>query len=126
MTSKQKPGSIKRKTNHTKALRQLSESFRFKEIIGSAGLAFYLFDIDKNGVMNVVELNNFFENYNHELTTAQQKNMLKNMDGDGNGRADFQEFITCLIFVKFDLDKNGGLSVDEVLTHLVNTKTTFE
>ena len=65
--------------------------------------------------MNVVELNNFFENYNHELTTAQQKNMLKNMDGDGNGRADFQEFITCLIFVKFDLDKNGGLSVDEVL-----------
>jgi calmodulin len=100
--------------------------------------AFDMFDIDKKGTISVDEIYRVMKNFGNEMTKAEIKEMIADLDQDNSGELDFEEFVTFIkrtettedvdedeevikAFKTFDRDNNGYLSLDEfrhILTNL--------
>ena len=97
--------------------------------------AFELFDKDKDGIITAKELGNVMKSLNHDPTEYELNEMIAEVDIDGNGQIDFEEFV-CLMnkrsketdteeevinaFKVFDKDGQGLISSNE-LYHIMTT-----
>jgi len=103
---------------------QLSEEqiSEFKE-------AFSLFDKDNDGTVTTHELGTVMRSLGQNPTEAELKDMINEVDADGNGTIDFPEFLTMMArkmratdseeeikeaFKVFDKDGNGYISAAEL------------
>jgi calmodulin len=97
--------------------------------------AFELFDKDKDGTITAKELANVMKSLNQDPTEQELNEMIAEVDIDGNGQIDFEEFV-CLMnrrsketdteeevinaFKVFDKDGQGLISSTE-LHHIMTT-----
>ena len=97
--------------------------------------AFELFDKDKDGTITAKELANVMKSLNQDPTENELNEMIAEVDIDGNGQIDFEEFV-CLMnkrsketdteeevinaFKVFDKDGQGLISSSE-LYHIMTT-----
>jgi len=115
-TKSSKPASEARK-NLTK--QQISE---FEE-------AFAMFDSDGDGTITTKELGNVMRSLGQEPTDQELRDMINEVDTDGNGEIDFEEFLDLLVkkmgeddpeeemkqaFRIFDKDNNGTIDANEL------------
>lgn len=97
--------------------------------------AFEMFDKDKDGTITAKELLNVMRSLNQEPTEQELNEMINEVDVDGNGRIDFEEFVSLMnrrsketdteeevinAFRVFDKDANGLISSTE-LRHIMTT-----
>ena len=97
--------------------------------------AFEMFDKDKDGTITTKELANVMRSLNHDPTEDELNEMIAEVDLDGNGEIDFEEFVTLMnrrsketdteeevlnAFKVFDKEGNGLISVTE-LRHIMVT-----
>lgn len=92
--------------------------------------AFSLFDQDGDGCITVVELGSVMNSMGQKPTLQELHDMINEVDEDGNGSIEFEEFITLmakkaqsgkeaeeellLAFQVFDKDNSGTISSDEL------------
>tara|TARA_B100000035_G_C20822037_1_gene474688 strand:- start:227 stop:661 length:435 start_codon:yes stop_codon:yes gene_type:complete len=94
--------------------------------------AFSLFDKDGDGVVDVKEIKSVMKSLNLNYTQQNIKDMIDDIDVNGDGFIDFDEFITMICkksstsdnelkeaFKVFDKDGNGSISASE-LKHVMN------
>ena len=79
---------------------------QIKDFFAMAAAHFYRFDVNENGIMNVTKLQSYCEDNNLSISDSQIKNVMQNLDQKGNGRIDFHEFMTYILFMKYDVGKN--------------------
>lgn len=121
-------------TKHNLSEDQIAE---FKE-------AFSLFDKDGDGCITTKELGTVMRSLGQHPTEAELADMVREIDTDGNGQIDFNEFLNMMIikmkdvitedeireaFLLFDNDGNGYISSAElrhVMTSLGETLTDEE
>lgn len=92
--------------------------------------AFHLFDTNGEGVMELKELNVALRSLGLELEKQELKQLITEADKDQSGKIDFVEFLaiirkmvgykmskedTSAVFDKFDIDKTGEISVDNLV-----------
>jgi calmodulin len=97
--------------------------------------AFEMFDKDKDGTITTKELANVMRSLNQDPTEEELNEMIAEVDLDGNGEIDFEEFVTLMnrrsketdteeevlnAFKVFDKEGNGLISVTE-LRHIMVT-----
>ena len=97
--------------------------------------AFELFDKDKDGTITIKELANVMKSLNQDPTEYELKEMIDEVDIDGNGQIDFEEFVSLMnkrtketdteeevinAFKVFDKDGQGLISCNE-LYHIMTT-----
>jgi len=97
--------------------------------------AFEMFDKDKDGSITAKELANVMKSLNQDPSEQELHDMIAEVDYDGNGRIDFEEFVTLMnrrsketdteeevinAFKVFDKDANGLISSTE-LRHIMTT-----
>jgi calmodulin len=58
--------------------------------------AFDMFDKDHNGKITLKELGHVMKSLNQEPTESELKEMISEVDIDGNGEIDFEEFVTLM------------------------------
>jgi calmodulin len=101
--------------------------------------AFDMFDKEGNGTISVDELYQAFKNLGNDFTFEQVEEMVREIDADGSGEIDFEEFLSLIkkvnednneideedavirAFRTFDKDRNGYLDCREfryILTRL--------
>ena len=95
--------------------------------------AFNMFDKKKDGVITLKELSNVLRSLNLDPTEEEIKEMIDEVDLDGNGEIDFEEFVTLMnrrsketdieeevlnAFKVFDKEGNGLISNTE-LRHIL-------
>ena len=95
--------------------------------------AFNMFDKKKDGVITLKELSNVLRSLNLDPTEEEIKEMIDEVDLDGNGEIDFEEFVTLMnrrsketdleeeilnAFKVFDKEGNGLVSITE-LRHIM-------
>ena len=93
--------------------------------------AFSLFDKENKGMIGVEELGIVMRSLGHNLSEEEVKDMINEVDADGNGTIDFIEFVSFLArrlkdseaeeelkeaFKKFDKDGNGLLNEADIKT----------
>ena len=78
---------------------------QIKDFFAAAAAHFYRFDVNENGIMNVTKLQSYCEDNHLPLSDSQIKNVMQNLDQKGNGRIDFHEFMTYILFMKYDVGK---------------------
>ena len=98
--------------------------------------AFELFDKDKDGTISAKELANVMKSLNQDPSEHELNEMIKEVDLDGNGCIDFEEFVTLMnkksketdveeevinAFKVLDKDGQGTISTSE-LKHLMTTQ----
>nr|XP_043610451.1 probable calcium-binding protein CML20 isoform X2 [Erigeron canadensis] len=91
--------------------------------------AFELFDTDGNGTIDAKELSNAMRALGFEMTKEQINDMIADVDKDGSGAIDFDEFVYMMTdkigersskqelskaFNILDHDKNGKISVSDI------------
>ena len=97
--------------------------------------AFELFDKDKDGTITAKELANVMKSLNQDPSEQELNEMIAEVDIDGNGNIDFEEFVTLMnrrsketdteeevinAFKVFDKDGQGLISSTE-LRHIMTT-----
>ena len=97
--------------------------------------AFEMFDKDKDGTITAKELANVMRSLNQDPSEAELIEMIAEVDQNGNGKIDFEEFVTLMnrrsketdteeevinAFRVFDKDANGLISSTE-LRHIMTT-----
>ena len=97
--------------------------------------AFSLFDKDKDGTITSRELGTVMRSLGQNPTEAELRDMVKEVDADGNGTIDFSEFLTMMArklkdvdtedelkeaFKVFDKDGNGFISAAELRHVMTN------
>ena len=104
--------------------------------------AFDMFDSNKTGHITAEDIYNVMRNMGNELPLEEIKGMIADLDHDGSGEIDFEEFITFMqmtqsteeltdeeevirAFMTFDKDGNGWLSMDEFKHILCNLGDKF-
>jgi len=106
--------------------------------------AFSLFDKDGDGCITTKELGTVMRSLGQHPTEAELADMVREIDVDGNGQIDFNEFLNMMVmkmkdviteeeireaFLLFDNDGNGFISAAElrhVMTNLGETLTDEE
>lgn len=58
--------------------------------------AFMLFDKDNNGTIDTSELGTVMRSLNMNPTDTELKDMINEVDGNGNGSIEFEEFVAML------------------------------
>ncbi|XP_073134384.1 uncharacterized protein [Henckelia pumila] len=86
--------------------------------------AFGLFDINGDGSITIEELGSVLRSLYPNLTEDELRDMIHEVDTDGNGTIEFPEFVNLMemdadddlreAFNLFDKDKNGYISADEL------------
>jgi calmodulin len=99
------------------------------EQIGEFKEAFSLFDKDGDGSITIQELGTVMRSLGQNPTEVELKDMIREVDADGNGTIDFSEFLNLMArkmkdtdsdeelkeaFKVFDKDQNGFISAAEV------------
>ena len=99
--------------------------------------AFEYYDKDGDGIITLKELSSIIRNFGKNPTDKQLQEMMDEIDIDGNGTIDFNEFITLIIkqmkdldleeemkeaFNVFDKDGNKSLTSHEMRTIFLNLK----
>jgi len=98
--------------------------------------AFEAFDKDRDGYITIKEISAYVKAIGQPPTEGEVKDMINEVDVDGNGSIEFIEFITLMarkmrdadtfredlkeIFDVFDLNKDGGIDKDE-LKHIMTS-----
>ncbi|XP_072991807.1 calmodulin-1-like [Typha latifolia] len=97
--------------------------------------AFLLFDRNGDGYISLEELNTVLQSLGQNPTNEELHDMIKEVDMDGNGTIDFEEFLNLMAkkmketdadeelkeaFDVFDKDKNGFISPSELRSVLIN------
>ena len=97
--------------------------------------AFDMFDKDRDGVITAKELANVMRSLNQDPTENELREMIEEVDINGNGNIDFEEFVQLMnrraresdteeeiiqAFRVFDKDGNGTISANE-LRHIMST-----
>lgn len=97
--------------------------------------AFEMFDKDKDGTITARELSNVLRSLNQDPTEQELQEIIAELDYDGNGKIDFDEFVTLMnrksketdteeevinAFRVFDKDGQGLISSSE-LRHIMTT-----
>ncbi len=106
--------------------------------------AFQLFDKDSNGKITTFELGVILKKLGYNPSPEDLKDMIKEVDTDGNGNVDFQEFLELMshkmadhddeeemheAFKIFDRDNNGYVTRDDfkvIMNHLGEAMTPDE
>ncbi|KAL1484242.1 hypothetical protein MTO96_032688 [Rhipicephalus appendiculatus] len=106
-----------------------------QEVIKELREAFELFDKDANGKISTKELGNVMRTLGQNPTEAELKDMIAEVDTDGDGTVDFREFLAMMTkksrsadtvdeireaFRVFDRDGNGYINATE-LRHVMTT-----
>eukprot|EP01126_Amoeba_proteus_P002058 TRINITY_DN1064_c0_g1_i1.p1 TRINITY_DN1064_c0_g1~~TRINITY_DN1064_c0_g1_i1.p1 ORF type:complete len:137 (-),score=44.24 TRINITY_DN1064_c0_g1_i1:182-592(-) len=89
--------------------------------------AFYMFDKNRDGSISVNELSQVLRNLNQAATDAEINEMIRQVDKDGDGEIDFEEFVSMMAnakcsteeemrqaFAVFDSDGNGFIDKKEL------------
>lgn len=115
-----------------------------EEKIAEFRCAFQLFDKDSDGRITTVELGDILRKLGYNPTPEDLKDMIKEVDIDGNGNVDFQEFLELMshkmkdhdseeemleAFKIFDRDNNGYVTKDDfkvIMNHLGEAMTPDE
>ncbi|KAL3846704.1 hypothetical protein ACJMK2_017672 [Sinanodonta woodiana] len=115
-----------------------------QEQLGEFKEAFSMFDKDGDGTITTKELGTVMRSMGQNPTEEELANMIDDVDVDGNGRIDFNEFVTMMVanmkdiyseeglreaFRVFDRDGNGLISLAElqyVITNLGDKLTDAE
>jgi calmodulin len=99
--------------------------------------AFNMFDKDGSGAISSKEFMKVLKNLGQSVTKEEASNIMKDIDADGSGEIDFDEFITYMrkvkiqeeineedavirAFMTFDVDKDDVISLDEFRHILCN------
>ena len=93
--------------------------------------AFAVFDKDRDGSITVREVRSVMESFGQEATDTQLENMIKEVDLDGNGKIELEEFLTEVPKIKrraeikeafslFDTNKDGKIGSKELSHALLN------
>ena len=97
--------------------------------------AFDMFDKDRDGSITAKELTNVMKSLNHQTSDLEIQEMINEVDIDGNGKIDFEEFVSLMnrrtketdteeevinAFRVFDKDQNDTISSTE-LRHIMTT-----
>jgi calmodulin len=97
--------------------------------------AFDMFDRDRDGSITTKELSNVMKNLIRDISDAEIKQIIQEVDIDGNGIIDFEEFVVMMnrrnresdaeeevinAFRVFDTDSDGIISSSE-LRHVMTT-----
>ena len=78
---------------------------QIKDFFAEAAAHFYRFDVNENGIMNVSRLQSYCQDNDLPLSDSHINNVMQNLDLKGNGRIDFHEFMTYILFMKYDIGK---------------------
>eukprot|EP01126_Amoeba_proteus_P050154 TRINITY_DN5904_c0_g1_i1.p1 TRINITY_DN5904_c0_g1~~TRINITY_DN5904_c0_g1_i1.p1 ORF type:complete len:127 (-),score=31.14 TRINITY_DN5904_c0_g1_i1:239-619(-) len=89
--------------------------------------AFYMFDKNRDGSISVTELSHVLKNLNQAASDAEINEMIRQVDKDGDGEIDFEEFVSMMAnakcstdeemrqaFAVFDADGNGSIDKKEL------------
>jgi Ca2+-binding EF-hand superfamily protein len=97
--------------------------------------AFDMLDKGKDGKITLLELANVMRSLNMDPTEEELKEMIDEVDLDGNGEIDFEEFVTLMnrrsketdteeviinAFKVFDIEGNGLLSITDMRHIMIN------
>lgn len=100
-----------------------------QETLAELKQAFFLFDKNGDGTISESELASVLENLGQKPTEEEIKDMMREVDADGNGEIDFDEFVTMMsqkmqsqdkdeeikeAFKVFDRDGDGKISKHEL------------
>jgi len=104
-------------------------------MISDLEVAFRLFDTDGGGTITIKELRQVFETLGQSPSDADLKEMMKEVDRDGSGAIDLEEFCRLMVtrmnsiddpkllaqaFTMFDADGSGSISREELKSMMVN------
>lgn len=65
--------------------------------------AFLLFDKDKNGTIDTSELGSIMRSLNMDPTETELQDMINEVDINGNGILDYEEFVTMVSRYRFKI-----------------------
>jgi len=106
-----------------------------EDMISDLEVAFRLFDTDGGGTITIKELRQVFETLGQSPSDADLKEMMKEVDRDGSGAIDLEEFCRLMVtrmnsiddpkllaqaFTMFDADGSGSISREELKSMMVN------